>query len=214
MLNVVYALHLGDGQYRYVGLTRCGARERLRVHRKHARRGVLDLPVYRWMRKHGAETIQMDVLQAVATPAELNACEMRWIATLAAAGHDLLNCTAGGSGLRVVSEEVRAKLGHWRGRTLPPGALNHRTGPDHHFYGKKHTAETRAKMSANNAMRRPEVSAKVRAAKLGVPLSEETKRRIRATKAQRPPVAGNHLRWHVDRDQWADDCEFCQFEVA
>lgn len=210
---VVYALHLGDRRYRYVGLTRLGATERLRAHRKHARQGRLDAPVYRWMRKHGWDNVQIEVLEAVATPAELDACEMRWITALSAAGHDLLNCTAGGRGMRVVSPEVRAKLG---ANKLPWSEERRAlySGSGHHWYGKTHTVETRAKMSANNAMRRPEVSAKIRAAKLGVPLSEETKRRIRETKLQRPPVAGNHFRWHVDLGKWAENCEFCRFEVS
>lgn len=208
-LCVIYALHLGDGVYRYVGLTRLGAAGRLRTHRKIARQGRIDAPVYRWMRKHGWDTVQIDVLEEVATPHELDDREVFWIAELLSEGYDLLNCTAGGGGMRVVSEEVRAKLGYWRGRRMSPDAGNRRTGEKHHFYGRQHTAETRAKMSANNGMKRPEVSAKVRAAKLGVPRSAQTQGRMRLAGQMAP-----HMRWHVAADRWVDDCKYCEFESA
>lgn len=211
---VIYALHLGDGAYRYVGLTRLGAEARLHQHRKNARQGRLDWPVYRWMRKHGPEAVQIEVLEVVAAPQQLDAREAAWISKLTQEGCDLLNCTAGGGGMRVVSDEVRAKLGHWTGRRYTAEERAAMSGSNASFFGRKHTSETRAKMRANSGPKRPEVAAKIRAAKLGVPRPEEVVRRMRETKASRPTEPGNHIRWHIQRDQWADDCEFCQVEVA
>lgn len=213
-LCVIYALHIGDRQYRYVGLTTLGPDARLAQHRKSARQGRLDWPIYRWMRKHGPDVVEVTVLEVVGRPQELDAREVFWIAELTQQGCDLLNCTAGGGGMRVISDEVRAKLGHWRGRRYTAEERAARAGVNASFFGRTHTAETRAKMSANSATKRPEVAQKIRLAKLGVPRSAETVRRIRETKASRGPEPSNHIRWHVNRDEWSEACEFCLVEVS
>jgi len=71
---------------------------RLRSHRHNARRGQ-DLPVYRWMRKHGVENIVSVVLGTANSPEGVCLLEIRLIAEMHTHVSDGgLNCTRGGDG--------------------------------------------------------------------------------------------------------------------
>jgi hypothetical protein len=205
----IYALHLGDHRYRYVGLTTVGSADRLWMHRKNARQDRLDWPVYRWMRKHGPENVHIEVLETVDSREALDGREIHWIDRLATEGFDLLNCTAGGGGMRTVSPEVRAKIGPRRGSRLSSEHLAKLRGENNHFYGKRHSPETRAKMGANNGMKRPEVAAKISATKTGVKRPPEVGRRISETK-----ILNGHLRHCIDVDKWTPSCVYCAIEIA
>lgn len=58
-LRVVYGLHSGDYNYRYVGLTTRGVRQRLYEH-KHPQSGSL---VNSWIEQVGPENVVMDILE-------------------------------------------------------------------------------------------------------------------------------------------------------
>lgn len=144
--NVVYGLSLDGKTFRYVGLTRFGAEQRLSKHRYNARKG-LSFPVYNWMRKHGPENVQVTVLE-VCDESTLSAAECRWIEDLKNQGYNLLNVTSGGelgysrpgrpltdTHKAKVSAGVRRFLAESGGRTV-----------DH-----LHTPETRAKVAETKA---------------------------------------------------------------
>lgn len=97
MMLEVYALHLGDHDYRYVGLTTKSAEERLATHRYNASTGA-PWPVYSWMRKYGTWNVRTQLLESVDTFEQLGEAEIKWIAIFKAANRRLLNLTPGGIG--------------------------------------------------------------------------------------------------------------------
>ena len=102
--NVIYGLHCTchpEEGVRYVGKTTSGANKRLRQHISNAHRAgagsARDLPVYRWIRKHG-DAIQVTALEEAA-PADLNEREKHWIQELDTfKGVKGLNLSLGGDG--------------------------------------------------------------------------------------------------------------------
>ena len=97
MTGEIYALHLDDGIFRYIGKTQYGAAKRLESHLKEAIRGKLQYPVYHWIRKHGIENIRMTVLETTDSLDELNILEKKHIAEIRKTGL-ALNITDGGDG--------------------------------------------------------------------------------------------------------------------
>ncbi|HBD4848196.1 TPA: GIY-YIG nuclease family protein [Shigella flexneri] len=86
---VIYALHSGDLQHRYVGTSKNHTR-RLYEHRSRARHGH-SAPVYQWMRDVGIHNIHMVILEPSPTREEANRIEAKWIAQLLQLGYNLLN---------------------------------------------------------------------------------------------------------------------------
>lgn len=97
--GVVYGLkchcHPEQG-YRYVGVSR-NLKSRMSDHRGQARSGN-KRPVYKWMRKHGVQNIDPEVLSWHETPSEMFEAEIRQIRILKGQGARLLNVTTGGEG--------------------------------------------------------------------------------------------------------------------
>lgn len=170
--GVIYGLHNGDHVIRYIGQTVKIPATRMREHRNFAAKGV-EWPVYKWMRKHGPENIQMCILEVFADPELL---DVREIALIAQYRQDfpksMLNVTDGGGGVRgyAPSEETRAKLSKAR-----EGNQNAK--------GFKHTEETKAKVSAANKRRVYE--------KRG-PLSDEHKANLSAALKEKWAKDGHH----------------------
>ena len=84
-------------EVRYVGKTVQGLRERLRQHKRAARRG--SLPVNRWMLKHEGVKLAgpyIKLIELVAPGCDWSARERQWIGVF---GDRLLNLTEGGEGL-------------------------------------------------------------------------------------------------------------------
>lgn len=130
--NVIYGLSCSchpEKGVRYVGQTRRTMRMRLYHHCYAAenwerRNEATDLPVYRWIRKHGKENIRMELLEQPQDPADLDDLEVKWIAALNTFKGGLNVCAGGKSitgyvhteetkakmALRVYSEETRAKM--------------------------------------------------------------------------------------------------------
>lgn len=113
--NVIYGLfclcHPSDG-VRYVGQTSQGARMRFSAHLAMVKyREGRALPLshqQRWIQKHGTENIAWTILEVCLNPADLEACEIRWIAQF----DRLTNIMAGGAAPRghKRSPEARAKM--------------------------------------------------------------------------------------------------------
>lgn len=97
--------------------------------------------------------------------------EKFWINYWKYIGADLTNSTDGGDGLQSPTPETRAKISAAQ------------TGEKHHNWGKHHSAETLAKMSAANTGKSPtpETRAKLSAAARNI--SDETRVRMSASRA-------------------------------
>jgi hypothetical protein len=172
---IVYGLRLADSdEYRYIGKTSRGAKQRLSEHRHHARTAP-STPVQHWMKRHVDDELAMDVL-AVAPEGDhgqLNALEVEHIAALRAVGHPLLNLTDGGEGTpgyvpteakrelmsKLMSGEGNPMFGSSRtgeqnpmfGRSGPLAPSYGKFGEDAHAYGFRHTEEHKAELSVANS---------------------------------------------------------------
>lgn len=220
-LGTIYALHSGNGVYKYIGYTTQRPNDRLTEHRYESTK-----PKYthklNWIRSIGPENLEMDILVQLpmTTLFELWEYEIRLIAEYRSNGFELVNGTDGGDGVSM-TQEVREKIGQ-----------AHR--------GRVHTEQSRRNMSAsrqNPTYRKnasewmssrvvsPETRAKISDAGIGRITTEETKKKLSeigknriqsdATKAklsaQRKgqPNMGAHVRWHLTRDITKPDCAFC-----
>lgn len=150
-----------DAGPRYIGLTRNDPQARLREHLKPSWLEKSAYPVSRWVLKHGRENIRMYPLEECSI-SRLSDREVYWISEFKARGAALLNLSPGGAGDPTSpSIEVRESIS----RKLKEYYSNH----DNPFKGKKHSEETRLKMS-QAAMGRtlsPEARAKVAASSKG-----------------------------------------------
>jgi hypothetical protein len=200
---VVYGLHNGDGEIRYVGLTRKGARHRLLLHRNRARSGA-KYPVYAWMRKYGHLTIETVVLQECDSLESVRVAEQEWIAKFRQEGRQLLNLTDGGEGTIgiVMSAANRKAMGdRMRGRVQTPEETARRVATR---AGYRHSPETRAKMSASSKgrpakrgsespnfgiIRSKETRELLRQSRLGTVFTPEQLENQRVAMAAMPPSA-------------------------
>lgn len=106
MLGYIYALRLiDDYSYRYVGLTRQKLESRLWQHKKSAAQGN-ELPVYRWIRKHGAKNVEI-VLIEECDLSLVGEREKFYISHFEQLGHPLLNITVGGGTSKPTTDEIR-----------------------------------------------------------------------------------------------------------
>ncbi len=92
----IYGLRRPGGPVRYIGKTIADPKERLRCHRNSK---SSDLPVHRWMRKHG--DVKVTVLEVLPLDADWSERERAWIAACVATGF-CLNIKKGGEGAHVV----------------------------------------------------------------------------------------------------------------
>lgn len=197
----VYGLRLSsERHYRYVGQTSKEPRVRLTQHARSARSGSTQ-PIHEWMRECGPENVVCDVLeQPCPTEDYLSYAESYWIQELRSFGHDLLNAKDGGAagprGVRWSTEQ----------RTRVSGAGNP-------FHGRKHSDETRARMSAS-APRRSGSDHHLHGKKQS---AEHIAKRIGnndspAQKAHSRKL--NHVRWHERRNIVKPDCNYCKSSEA
>lgn len=166
----VYALSdPRTGEIRYIGQTVVSLSRRLR---QHLQKSALKSHGHKnhWLKELLAVALQPCIhhMQTVSSLAELDACEIYWIAFMKAQGNPLTNGTTGGEGLRNPSAEVRARMSAAK-KGKAPVCAGHKT-PEHREslrqanLGKKASAETRAKMStAHKGQRRQPPSVETRA---------------------------------------------------
>lgn len=193
--GVIYGLHLGDFQFRYIGKS-ISHRKRYYRHIREAMQGG-GYAVQDWIRKHGAENIQMTIIETF-TEEDIDQLDEREIFHIAQARflytEKNLNLTDGGGGALgvVVSDETRAKI----------SALH---------TGRKRSEATLLRMSLSQTGRTltPEHRAKIGAAHKGKTASLETRQKIGASNIGRPPNSGQHARWHRDRNIIKTDCTYC-----
>lgn len=111
--SFIYALsctcHPEDG-VRYVGQTTRCLSIRLGQHRHAAKRGNNTAVVYKWMRRHSPENIEITLLQElpICTQDELNAAETAWINHFRAQKTNLLNMWAPWVDPKVLNDAKRA----------------------------------------------------------------------------------------------------------
>lgn len=149
----VYGLRVPGGSIRYVGQTTKDVHERLGRHQKTARFGS-NYPVHRWMRKH----VDVELIVLV-DDAVWDVDEIAQIEKLRLDGLVLLNCNAGGFGMRDPSPETRAKMSAAKigrpaseeTRQRMSAALKGRSRNNGHL-GMKRSEATKQKMrGANNS---------------------------------------------------------------
>lgn len=234
---VVYGLTLDGESYRYVGRTSCGLAKRMREHVYAARTGK-DLPVYRWMRKHGAENVRAVIL-AEGVREDLPPLESQWVAKLRDEGHHLLNCSDGGEGLinppayvtaaRVAANKRRFADPAERARISAILSAATRGKPPWNA-GQPHPDATREAIRKSLAGRKPPAAAAARARiahlgntyGLGTKRTPEQRGRMSAASQEvweanparrvEQSLAGKramHTRWHVNRGMTKDGCTFC-----
>lgn len=187
--GVIYGLHNGDFDYRYIGQTVKPIRTRFKSHLSSAKCGAA-LPVYNWMRKHGPENIQVCVIETF-DEETIHLIDEREIFHIAQYRHistgKNMNVADGGDGTKgfTHSAETRAKMSTAQ-------------------IGKKTSEATKAKLSAAQIGNQN---------LLGHKHSEETKAKQRVAAQNRSPEAhakSTHTRWHVARNLTNPDCNFCK----
>lgn len=171
---VIYAMHLGDSRYRYVGIT-AHLRRRMSEHRHAARKGR-KWPLYNWIRKHGPENIYVDILQEgrFEDYQELRDWEVVWITSLRRSGFDLLNVTEGGEGrygVKVPQEQIDRQRATYK--------KNHQEG-GHPKIRRIWTVEQRARIS--EGVKKAYEEGRLAPPNLGKPMSDESKRKLSESK--------------------------------
>lgn len=226
--NLIYAIRLtydSTFEYRYVGQTGRGVL-RLHQHIADARsKGSGKYSTHKscWIRKHSF-CVSFDILEEVTDTSELNFAEMKWIHILKARGHNLINQTDGGDGVRghTFSETSRekmraAKLGiprtdetklkisaYNKGKTLSEEhkqlISETKLGEKNPMYGKD---------SWNSGKKMEDLIEGYQHHFKGKTFSDEYREKLsKAHKGQ--PNRGRHTRWHENRSIVQDDCEFCK----
>jgi group I intron endonuclease len=170
-VGVIYSLVLNTepDRVRYIGLTtQKRPEQRLAFHRWASRRGDRSA-LYAWMRKHGDQNVEMRVIESCDTIEDLRDAERFWIAALGGPRSDLLNLTEGGDGTSgYVPSEEQSRAHSERMQ-----------GEGNSFHGKRHTSESRARMSDSHTghsptsgfsgrTHGPDTRAKIRAAITGI----------------------------------------------
>ena len=180
--GVIYGLHLGDYDFRYIGKS-INHKRRFQSHLYSAKAGA-GFAVQSWIRKHGAENVQMTIIETFdeGTIGLIDEREIFHIAQARAYYGANLNLTDGGEGATNPSAENRAA----RSAAMAGNQI---------FLGRTHTEETKTKMSASH---------KGNTSSRGVKRSDEFKAKISAAAGPR-----NHKQWHVNRNLVNPDCKFC-----
>lgn len=180
----VYGLSSSEApeKVRYVGQTVRNIRLRKREHDR-ATLSASAFPVNVWMRKVVARGFKV-IMVTLEENAVSGDAEVWWVAALKAAGNKLVNATAGGPGIVNPSESTRQKIAALhRGK---PKSTEHReklrafqtANPSRGFQGGRHTAEAKAKFTRKGSKHSAETKALMSAIRTGRKHSEATKQKI------------------------------------
>lgn len=200
-MPIVYVLFLKSkpDEIRYVGVTKYETTAtRLKGHKSAALNGM-NLPIYDWIRKHGADNIVAEVVKSLPTLEEAYTAEKELIQELRLANIPLLNLANGGTGgyTGPPSKEAREKMAAGaRGRVRSQeerdklSAANKGKKPSKaaidasKLYNATHVVseETRQKMSIafKGRVISPEHRQKLRDANTGKPFTDERLANLRA----------------------------------
>ena len=182
--STIYALHSGDYDFKYVGVTQRSPESRLSKHHYAALSGSKK-PVHEWMR---TTQVFLSVLEDDLDYEDAMQAEVKWVAILDTFASGL-NQTLGGKGTPGYkhTDETRARLSSYE-RT-EAGRQRMREAK----LGTKASGSTRAKMSETRR---------------GVPKSPDHVRKVSEALRGKPNV-GSHNRWHVNRGIVSASCSFC-----
>lgn len=125
----IYGLHAGDGVIRYIGRTTLTPHKRLWGHKSDARCGKTR-PVHEWIREHGEKAIEAVTLEEFTETEDNTAADREKFHILEhMASGNLLNVHAHTGGFGTINR-VEPKI-----------------EKPHHMLGRKHSEETKEKMS-------------------------------------------------------------------
>lgn len=189
-MGAVYVLTSPSGK-RYVGMTQRDIDVRWSQHS----RLKSDRPINRAIQKYGWECFKREVVMQSDDVDDLVAKECALIAEYGCMVPDGYNCTSGGEGIsqakrpphvieaikrahlgKIVSEETRAKLRAAR-------AKNPRAGP---MAGKKHSAESLAKMRGRSVKHSDATKQKMSQSRIGHSVSAATREKLRLSASSQP----------------------------
>lgn len=121
---------------RYVGITSRCLKDRWREH-CHRSKQTAKFKLSRAIQKYGPSAFSVEVLCELDTYDDLVEAERIFVANFGSYGDRGYNMTPGGETMPMLVKEIASRSGRTRSAT-------HR-GPAHHNYGRKWSAETRAK---------------------------------------------------------------------
>ena len=153
VIGVVYLIwNLVNGK-RYVGQTTKTVKERFYAH------SYADSVIGRAIKKYGKKNFRYGVIKSCTSREELNCREKYFVAVLKSKTPYGYNMTDGGEYVYSMSDKARKEI-----------SLK-QLGEKHHFFGKHHTPEQKAAVSAKlrGKKRPPEVGRKISATKKGKP---------------------------------------------
>lgn len=143
---IIYALVAEGEGPRYIGVTKCSLAKRLREHKHESKTG--NTRKARWFRKRMKQGVKIAIVCIVAVPEQdWSAWERAYIKRARELGIDLVNTCEGGLGLLGLPENTLEKRGKF-------------------WLGRKHTEETKARISAAKKNPSAETRAKISAATL------------------------------------------------
>lgn len=201
---VIYGLHAGDFNYRYIGLSVEPAK-RFRKHLAQARSGE-NRHVCNWIMSHGPENIQMCIIETFEEDSPLlDEREMFLIAQynlFYADGHGGMNGTRGG--------RERAVNGYIPTAESNAARSERMKGQPSFFKGRTHSDETKELMRQKKLGKEftQEHRDNIGKAHRGKKLSEEQKTNLSVNQKGRPNK-GHHTRWCINAGKPRPDCTFC-----
>lgn len=149
----------------YVGQTRIGYKKRMVEHIWTAGRGRSSTPLYKAIRKYGADAFLIELLDVVDED-QLDMAEVNWIEKIRCLAPDGYNATTGGNSRKQYCEESKIKTSEkLKGKKRPPHVVekiaaalkNRKISADQMRQlhekntGSKRTPEQRARISAGRA---------------------------------------------------------------